>query len=285
MKPKLSFFDKLLKRNTKTVVEKDKSGKVIEQVTYTFDSHGGIVSASTSRPDERTGALKKYKDKTYVRREDGQYDPDKTTYFDDQGRETTVNQYYRDRDGMLFCDQQKYGYSKSGAQLRTKSSTTRYDGGLWTKIRARKNHHDEYGHLIEREDFERSSQTGELVRVKDKTYVRRENGEYDPKETSYYDMQGRIIDSKQYSREQTEIDEKPLLTAVEKKYSYAADGTRKEDSSEKSFHLGALWVPAEAFAKSEEAARAKKQERIAQLEAELAQLKSPATPPRGKDGR
>jgi len=256
MEPKLNFFDRLLGRNTKTVVEKDKNGRVTEQVSYTYDRFGEVVSTSISRPDN-SGALRKYKDKTFVRREDGSYDPEKTTYFDEQGRESMTNRYYRDGTGMLFGDQQKYSYSKKGAQLLTEASTRRYDGGLWTKVRAQKNQHDEHGHVIKREDFELDTRERELVKIKDKTYVRTPDGTYDPKETYYYDMKGRLVESKLYSREQTGIEEKPLLVGVDKKYSYTKDGIRKEESSEKSYHLGALWVPEESIKKTEELLKSK----------------------------
>ena len=107
-----NFWERLLKKTTKEVFEKDRAGKIIGKKTYQYDKQGGLVCCTESSYDEAGKCFLKKKTKTYKRDASDQYDPEQTIYYDDRERPITQKNYSRDASDLLCCDQIKYTYAK-----------------------------------------------------------------------------------------------------------------------------------------------------------------------------
>lgn len=232
MTVKRSFWDKLLGRTTKSVVEKDKNGNIIGKTVYTFDKKTGeIIGELDCAFDPANNSFIKQKNKTYKLGPSGK-DPLETTYYDNQGRIQKTNSYHRDTTGMLCGIQNKYTYSPEGEQLLLSREASNYDGGAWTPINRLENKYDSYGHTIQQNSFEYSPSQRGLVCTKEKSFVRNEDQTYDPQTTIYRDLENRVTKRNEYERRQTELSEEPLLFGTSTSYSYGPEGTKKKQNSQ-----------------------------------------------------
>ena len=256
-KDKRNFIERLLGRREKEVLERDNDGNVLGKSICRYDKKGGLIEQIDSVFDSATQSFLVHKDKTYVRRDNGTYDPAVTVYYDDKERETTRREYDRDDTGMLTCHEEKYVYTPRGKKTVSELDAS-YDGGLWTKRYKEEKIFDSFGHAVQSKSYVYSSKTHGLVCVKDKTRVRNADGTYDPKETAYYDLEGRIKKHKLYHREQTELGS--TLFGDEEEFSYE-DGKQKAEKKDRLFLMGGgMWGTMKDF-----------QELVAFIQAENAQ--------------
>ena len=177
---------------------------------------------------------------------------------------------------MLFCEQKKYAYAQNGQQLETERLHAEYNGGLWTTITKTESKYDDYDHLIQQKDWEDSGTKQGLICRKSKSFVRNSEGDYDPKETVYRDRQGLITKSKVYERRQTDLADTPLLFGKEENFSYP-NGEKKVESHRELFYFMRNWLTMDTYQKLVQSAQKLKQDRISQLETELARLKGEQT--------
>ena len=217
MKDPRNFWDKLFRRKEKTVYSRDEQGKVTGATIYTFDSHGGIVGQKDFVTDPN-GKLNVKKDKTFIRRKDGTYDPDKTYYFDDQGRVETEHDYYRGMDDVLEASRSRYIYIQGVQHEASHSVHIRVDDD-WYPLSRKTKEYDDQGHRIRSDEWK--SHDGKMIPVASRTYTQNDEGRTDPKETTYFDEEGRVTTKKVYFRQKTQINDKPLLFRSETTYDYS----------------------------------------------------------------
>ena len=278
MKDPRNFWDKLFRRKEKTVKIRDKKGRLTGETVYKFDRYGQVIS-KTDFSLEADTVLVKRKSKTYIRLSNGSYDPDKTIYYDSNENPITINYYSRDPDEMLCCRQKKF-ISKGRETLLIESTDSSYDGGAWTTKRKENYEYDDRG-FVTHESFSRLFEGAPgLVCIKEKTYARNKDGFMDPKETTYFDKKGRVTKKKLYYREMTEIHDMPLLFCDESAFTYPK-GDEKKVAYHKIFYtfnprFG--WSTMEELEQATAKAREEKQQKIQELEAQLAELKGEKKP-------
>ncbi|MDY6407994.1 MAG: hypothetical protein SPL08_04785 [Pseudomonadota bacterium] len=234
MTQKLSIWERLLGRRQKKDKEtliRDSHGNITGKTIERFDKYGEVIERINSDFDMARNAFVPRKTKTYKRREDGSYDPDTTSYYDNRGRETIRREYGRSASGMLECREEKFVFTPSGRKTGMYLEAS-YDGGLWTKRYKDEYLFDSFGHAIQQKQHRFNPLTGGLTCIKDKTYTRCADGTYDPKETTYYDTDGRVTRHKMYHREQTALGN--TLFGDDEKFSYT-DGVRHLDEKKQMF--------------------------------------------------
>ena len=239
---KRTFGDILFGRTTKEVLKKDENGDLVGKTIYTFDKKtGNIIGIFDCVFDPVSNSFIKQKNRRFC--PDGK-EPLETTYYDEQGRVQTQNNYHQDELGKSWGVRRRYGYSSTGIKLELSETGLCYEGEIWVAKYSRKKEYDSFGKLIQQSNFEYSPSQKGLVCIKEETFTRNEDGTYDPKKTIYRDFENRIIKESVYWREKTNISEIPLLFAETTYISYKNGKKTISDQGTDVFFLGG-WMPKE----------------------------------------